>query len=258
MTDDLRSYHAAARDLGIGHRHRTGRWRNNRAENSHQPTRRRDRTRKVSGASVQHKDFSPFTQQPTTRSTFNAISFQQGRTELFEPRPWTHGVRPLLQHEHDHRRDHSRPSFDNVTKPFRPLGRRNRGERLRILCCAKKAWPPRLKKVLICGISSNCSAAGCSRDAPMSRKTLLMIFAAVLAVGGYFGYQYWRGKQNALPPGIASGNGRLEAKLVDIAPKEPLRVKEIRSSRRAIWFTRAIFASSWTRIRFRLSSRKPS
>jgi putative transposase len=39
VTDDLRSYHAATRDLGIGHRHRTGRWRNNRAENSHQPTR---------------------------------------------------------------------------------------------------------------------------------------------------------------------------------------------------------------------------
>ena len=28
VTDDLRSYHAAARDLGIEHRHRTGRWRN--------------------------------------------------------------------------------------------------------------------------------------------------------------------------------------------------------------------------------------
>jgi len=43
VTDDLRSYHAAARDLGILHKHRTGRWRNNRAENSHQPTRRRER-----------------------------------------------------------------------------------------------------------------------------------------------------------------------------------------------------------------------
>ena len=43
VTDDLRSYHAAARDLGIEHRHRTGRSRNNRAENSHQPTRRRER-----------------------------------------------------------------------------------------------------------------------------------------------------------------------------------------------------------------------
>src|ERR1700730_12199708 len=39
VMDDLRSYHAAARDLGIEHRYRTGRWRNNRAENSHQPAR---------------------------------------------------------------------------------------------------------------------------------------------------------------------------------------------------------------------------
>ena len=43
LTDDLRSYSAAARDLGIAKRHERGRWRNNRAENSHQPTRRRER-----------------------------------------------------------------------------------------------------------------------------------------------------------------------------------------------------------------------
>jgi putative transposase len=43
ITDDLRSYSAAARDLGIENRHERGRWRNNRAENSHQPTRRRER-----------------------------------------------------------------------------------------------------------------------------------------------------------------------------------------------------------------------
>src|SRR5258707_12659756 len=33
ITDDLRSYGAAARDLGIEGRHERGRWRNNRAEN---------------------------------------------------------------------------------------------------------------------------------------------------------------------------------------------------------------------------------
>ena len=33
----------AARDLGIEHLHERGRWKNNRAENSHQPTRRRER-----------------------------------------------------------------------------------------------------------------------------------------------------------------------------------------------------------------------
>jgi putative transposase len=43
VTDDLRSYAAAARDLGLARRHDRGRWRNNRAENSHQPTRRRER-----------------------------------------------------------------------------------------------------------------------------------------------------------------------------------------------------------------------
>ena len=43
VTDDLRSYGAAASDLGLAKRHERGRWRNNRAENSHQPTRRRKR-----------------------------------------------------------------------------------------------------------------------------------------------------------------------------------------------------------------------
>jgi DDE domain len=43
VTDDLRSYGAAASDLGIANRHERGRWRNNRADNSHQPTRRRER-----------------------------------------------------------------------------------------------------------------------------------------------------------------------------------------------------------------------
>src|SRR6266566_4971764 len=43
VTDDLRSYSAAVHVLGIEHCHDRGRWKNNRAENSHQPTRRRER-----------------------------------------------------------------------------------------------------------------------------------------------------------------------------------------------------------------------
>jgi transposase-like protein len=43
ITDDFRSYGAAARELGIENHHERGQWRNNRAENSHQPTRRRER-----------------------------------------------------------------------------------------------------------------------------------------------------------------------------------------------------------------------
>ena len=42
VTDDHRSHGAEASDLGIAKRHERGRWRNNRAENSHQPTRRRE------------------------------------------------------------------------------------------------------------------------------------------------------------------------------------------------------------------------
>ncbi len=43
VTDDLRSYGAAVRDLRIESRDERGRWKNNRVENSHQPTRRRER-----------------------------------------------------------------------------------------------------------------------------------------------------------------------------------------------------------------------
>jgi putative transposase len=44
VTDRLRSYGAALRGLGISDRRETGRWANNRAENSHLPFRRRERT----------------------------------------------------------------------------------------------------------------------------------------------------------------------------------------------------------------------
>jgi transposase-like protein len=39
VTDKLRSYCSALRELGVAWRHDTGRWKNNRAENSHQPLR---------------------------------------------------------------------------------------------------------------------------------------------------------------------------------------------------------------------------
>ena len=43
VTDRLRSYGAAMREIGNEARHETGRWLNNGAENSHQPFRRRER-----------------------------------------------------------------------------------------------------------------------------------------------------------------------------------------------------------------------
>ncbi|WP_353888473.1 DDE-type integrase/transposase/recombinase, partial [uncultured Roseovarius sp.] len=43
VTDKLRSYGAAMKEIGNADRQMTGRWLNNRAENSHQPFRRRER-----------------------------------------------------------------------------------------------------------------------------------------------------------------------------------------------------------------------
>jgi putative transposase len=43
VTDKLRSYGAAMKDIGNSERQETGRWKNNRVENSHLPFRRRER-----------------------------------------------------------------------------------------------------------------------------------------------------------------------------------------------------------------------
>ena len=62
-----------------------------------------------------------------------------------------------------------------------------------------------------------------------SKRLLKWIILLVVVVGAaaLIGYQYWQRRKSALPAGIVSGNGRLEAKLVDVAAKEPLRVKEL-------------------------------
>jgi HlyD family secretion protein len=63
---------------------------------------------------------------------------------------------------------------------------------------------------------------------PISKKSLKwIIVVGVIAAVAFFGYLYWEAKQHELPKGIASGNGRLEAKLVDVCTKEALRVKKI-------------------------------
>jgi HlyD family secretion protein len=64
--------------------------------------------------------------------------------------------------------------------------------------------------------------------AKISKKSLKWIIPlVVVGVAAFLGFRYWKAKQAALPEGIVSGNGRLEAKLLDVAAKEPLRVKEI-------------------------------
>lgn len=62
----------------------------------------------------------------------------------------------------------------------------------------------------------------------LNKKSLvLVLIVIVVAAAAFVGYQYWKAQELALPKGIASGNGRIEAKLVDITSKEALRIKEI-------------------------------
>ena len=92
VTDDLRSYSAAVRDLGIERRHERGRWKNNRAENSHQPTRRRERKMQRLRVRVRRRNFSPRTPPSITPLTPNVISPRPKRTARFAPWRWTPGA----------------------------------------------------------------------------------------------------------------------------------------------------------------------
>lgn len=61
-----------------------------------------------------------------------------------------------------------------------------------------------------------------------SKRAWKWIFAGLgVAIVAFIGVRTLIKRHNALPEGIASGNGRLEGKLVDVSAKEPLRVKEI-------------------------------
>ena len=58
-------------------------------------------------------------------------------------------------------------------------------------------------------------------------KSKWIIGLVAVAIVAFIGFRYWKGKKSALPEGIVSGNGRIEAKLADVAAKEPLRVREV-------------------------------
>ena len=62
----------------------------------------------------------------------------------------------------------------------------------------------------------------------MKGKTFWVLLLAFLAGGGVLAWQARQAWMTALPPGIASGNGRVESVQVDVTTKEPGRVETIR------------------------------
>ena len=62
---------------------------------------------------------------------------------------------------------------------------------------------------------------------PSKRAWKWILAGLGVAIVAFIGVRYLIKRHNALPEGIASGNGRIEGKLVDVSAKEPLRVKEI-------------------------------
>ncbi|MEX0627301.1 MAG: DDE-type integrase/transposase/recombinase [Cucumibacter sp.] len=92
VTDKLRSYGAAMKHLGTADRQRTGRWLNNRAENSHLPFRRRERPCSTSDECKVWRSLPPFAPPSTTTSTRNATSTAATSSNKTVPPPLLSGV----------------------------------------------------------------------------------------------------------------------------------------------------------------------
>ena len=86
MTDKLKSYSAAKSNSDFRLAMSKGLRANNRAENSHQPTRRRERKMQRFKRPAQPRSSSQPTSPPTTLSTSNAISPQLNLTACYAPR----------------------------------------------------------------------------------------------------------------------------------------------------------------------------
>src|SRR3984893_11054303 len=99
VTDKLRSYGAAFHDLHLTCRHEQGLRMNNRAENSHQIVRRRERKMQRSSQPDLPSTFSACTPPFTTISTFSGTPFPDRRCGSSEPKRQRNGRTPLQRRE---------------------------------------------------------------------------------------------------------------------------------------------------------------
>ena len=92
VTDGVRSYGAAIKVIGIVGRQQCGSWLNNRAENSHQPFRRREGAMAKFRAIKTLQNSPPFTPRSTTISVSIATSPAAPSSNRTAPPPWLGGV----------------------------------------------------------------------------------------------------------------------------------------------------------------------
>jgi putative transposase len=92
VTDRLRSYRAAMNVIGNAADQECGRWLNNRAENSHQPFRRREGRCRNSGTSRLCRSSPQFTLQSTITSTSTATSTAAKRSSRTAQQRWPSGA----------------------------------------------------------------------------------------------------------------------------------------------------------------------
>ena len=92
LTDRLRSYRAAMKMIGNEAHQATGRWLNNRAENSHQPFRRRERAMAKFRSAKSLQNLPPSMPLFTTTSTRHVIFTTAKTSNSIAPPPWRSGV----------------------------------------------------------------------------------------------------------------------------------------------------------------------
>jgi putative transposase len=93
ITDKLKSYGAARKDMGLGIDHRQHKGLNNRAENSHLPTRRRERIMKRFKSPRQVQKFLSIHDQVANLFHFPVTSSRPGYSAPVAPRPFQPGPR---------------------------------------------------------------------------------------------------------------------------------------------------------------------
>ena len=92
VTDGLCSYSAAMKEIGDADRQEVGRGHNNRAENSHQPFRRRERAMQRFRSTKTLQKFSSVHAAVQTISITNVISSVAKSTREGAPPPWPSGA----------------------------------------------------------------------------------------------------------------------------------------------------------------------